>query len=86
MSWLAENCPRLAKARDDLLRRREYDRAIERSRTTALLEAQRVLAHRELQLVRALATGDGRYIAVRQRKLDASRRKVAALSRRQVVA
>lgn len=81
MSWLRDNCPRLVKARDDYLRHQEYARTIERNRTNALLEAERVLAHRELQLVRAFATDDARYIAQRERKLDAIRRQVARLRR-----
>ena len=80
MSWLRENCPRLARARDDLLRLREDARQAERRRTTALLEWERVLAHRELQLVRAYNTGNGRYITERQRKLDVARRQVARLN------
>jgi predicted transcriptional regulator len=86
VTWLADHCPRLARAQEAARRFAGYDRAIERSRTTALLEAQRVLAHRELQLIRAMATNDAGYIAERARKLDASRRRVAALSQRQVVA
>lgn len=80
MSWLRENCPRLAKACDDHRRFQEYARIVERNRINALLEAERVLAHRELQLVRAFATGDAEYIERRQRKLEASRRRVARLS------
>ena len=41
--------------------------------------AERNLAHRELQLVRAQATGDGRYIARRERLLDAAKQRLAYL-------
>jgi hypothetical protein len=76
---LADRCPRLAKARDDHERHVRDDRQAARQRSDALLSAERNLAHRELQLVRAMHTGKGRYIAERQRKLKAARRKVAIL-------
>lgn len=80
MSWLADNCPRLARARDDLLRHREQARQAEIRRTTALLEWQRVLAHRELQLQRAFHTRSLSYIRERERKLEVARQHVARLS------
>jgi hypothetical protein len=76
---LAARCPRLAKARDDHERQVRDRRQAARQRSDALLSAERNLAHRELQLVRAFHTGKGRYIAERQRKLDAARRKVKIL-------
>lgn len=78
---LASVAPRLARARDqheaDIAARWQY----ERLRTMKLLEAERVLAHRELQLVRAFATGRGRYIRYRQDKLAEAQRKVERWSK-----
>jgi hypothetical protein len=79
MTWFDENCPRLAKATSDFYRHREYERQIERNRTTALLGAQRLLAHRELQLVRAFNTRDPKYIRRREQKLRAARSMVNRL-------
>lgn len=77
---LADRCPRLGRARDDLLLRRDrFDRE-ERRRTNRLLRAERLLAHRELQLIRAGFRNERRYVALRQRKLDAARRLVDQLS------
>lgn len=80
MSWLTENCPRLAKARDDLLRQREIAYQAEIRRTTELVRWQRILAHRDLQLQRAFHTRNSRYIAQRQRKLEQAQAHVARLS------
>lgn len=79
MSALASIAPRLARARDQ---RVSELRAIERRRRIAqgqLLGVERLVAHRELQLVRAQATGNGRYIAARHRKLAAAERALARL-------
>lgn len=79
---LSEIAPRLARARDQRVARLRYE-AAERARYRRLsLKAERLIAHRELQLVRAYATGDGRYIAARQRKLAAARRELAAVEER----
>lgn len=73
MTWtafdLAAQCPRLARAhrerRAELVAEREARFRARRMHQDAL----RILAHRELQLIRACATGDGRYIVRRQAKL-----------------
>lgn len=39
-----------------------------------LMEVEALVAHRDLQLHRAIATGRGSYIAVRERKLKAAQR------------
>jgi hypothetical protein len=44
-----------------------------RHRARLELRAERRLAHRELQVVRAMATGNGNYIAQREAKLAAAR-------------
>lgn len=70
MSWLAENCPRLHRATQQeraIARAREARR---RAKSTQLLHLQRLVAHRELQLIRAEAKGQSRYIRVRRGKLD----------------
>jgi hypothetical protein len=69
MGWLADNCPRLSRAH-----RAAVEEALAESRRRRRLRAQvhraeALVAHRELQLVRAWRTGSGGYIDVRQRKL-----------------
>ncbi len=69
---LYQVAPRLAKARDE--RREELRVAAVRRRRVAdlILKAERLVAHRDLQLVRAYDTRSSRYIAERQRKLKAA--------------
>jgi hypothetical protein len=43
------------------------------------LALDRLVAHRELQLVRAYGTGNGKYIRARERKLAEARRRRARL-------
>lgn len=75
---LAVLAPRLTAAYRDSIRVARQ-RAICRAR---LLEAERLLAHRELQLTRSesnrRARRDGRYMRYRQQKLERARRAVAA--------
>lgn len=47
------------------------------------LRLDRLVAHRELQLVRAEASGHGDWIAVRRRKLEEARSALARLEERQ---
>lgn len=71
MTFLHEIAPRLARARDAWV-------ATERTRVrleTKRLQADRLLAHRELQDVRAANTGNRKYIRHRRRKLEAARAK-----------
>lgn len=77
MTALADFAPRLARAHAQ--RREELRRgaAAERHRVTMLDKAERLVIHRELQLIRAGRTGDARYIKRRQDKLDAARAQVA---------
>lgn len=75
--------PRLAKARDQFLalQRQENEHRIwlinERHRL------QKLIAHRELQVLRAGATGDRRYIKRRQDKLDHARAELQRLEQRE---
>lgn len=62
MSWFRDNCPRLAKAADQ-------HNARYRLRRDQLFRAERLLAHRDLQLQRSFHSRSGKYIAERQRKL-----------------
>lgn len=81
MSWLTANCPRLAKARDDhnrWLHERCHDRLVH---ADLLYRAEKLLAHRELQAIRAGATSDARYIRKREGKLLAARALVDQLRR-----
>lgn len=72
MSWLRENCPRLywaATEQRQLLVGRER-RARQKRRQLENLE--RLVAHRELQLLRAGTTRDRRYVDARAAKLAAA--------------
>lgn len=71
---LASLAPRLALARDQhnaMVADRE--RQILRLQHE-LLPLERLVAHRDLQLIRASAIGRGRYIDARRRKLTAAQR------------
>lgn len=71
---LRDIAPRLARARDALvaqMRQERIDRHLHRKRD---LELERLVAHRDLQLVRAMNTRNGRYIKERQRKLREAQR------------
>lgn len=76
---LASIAPRLALARD------QHNRiTAEHERKRAALvrkihQTERLVAHRELQLIRAGHTGDPRYIGCRQRKLAAAERSLNRL-------
>lgn len=82
MSWLAANCPRLAKARDEYLAERERAWQTERRRLSQQLQLERLVAHRELQYLRVAATGDRRRVAERARKLAAAERDLERVRRR----
>lgn len=71
---LATRCPRLARARDGYLVDRARAAAWERRMDYERLRLDRLVAHRELQLVRAYTTRDWRYIRERQRKLTEAQR------------
>lgn len=66
---LADIAPRLAKARDQHNERVRVQRVERWKARDTVLHCEQRVAHRELQLVRAQATGSGRYIAERERKL-----------------
>lgn len=74
MSWLVENCPRLARAHQT--QRLIVDARSRRARKKRdqLLQLERLVEHRELQYQRAAAVGDRRYIARRHDKLQRARR------------
>ncbi len=71
---LSDVAPRLARARDEWEDMAREHRRQARVRATKRLQVERLVAHRELQLLRAGASGNRRYIAERQRKLDAALR------------
>jgi len=73
--------PRLGLARDQFLAEREALAKAQRRRANALLRLQWLVAHRELQLLRAGATDKRRYIATREKKLAAARRELDELLR-----
>lgn len=68
--------PRLCAAYDGLQRDRYRAARGRRHARGKVLECERLVAHRELQLVRAAETKSGRYIAARRRKLDQARAKL----------
>jgi hypothetical protein len=74
---LHDIAPRLARARDHLvaqLRRERDERRWHRERE---LHLEWLVAHRDLQLVRAGNTRNGRYIRQRQQKLEQAERLLA---------
>ena len=71
---LSDVAPRLARARDEWEAIAREHRRQARIRATKRLQVERLVAHRELQLLRACATGRRDYIAERRRKLDAALR------------
>lgn len=72
-SVLAAIAPRLARAYYAERNHIEAEAAYERFRRNKQLAAERLVAHRELQLQRSYWTQSPRYIAERQRKLAAAR-------------
>jgi hypothetical protein len=71
--------PRLAKARDARVLELRAEAWARRRRMRQELALDRLVAHRELQLVRAYGTGNGKYIRARERKLAEARRRRARL-------
>lgn len=80
---LGDVAPRLALARDQWVAEQERFARRERQRAARRLHLEWLVAHRELQLLRAGARCRSRsqreYVAQRQRKLDAARRELADL-------
>lgn len=74
---LAEMCPRLSRAHRDERDRRRVGFAHRRFLRERVSRAERLVAHRDLQLVRASATRSGAYIAERERKLNAAHNQLA---------
>lgn len=74
---LADRCPRLALARDQRLQQLRDESHMRLVRLQQRYRLERLVAHRELQLIRAEAKGAGKYIAVRQRKLVEARAELA---------
>jgi hypothetical protein len=70
MTSLAVMCPRLALARDQRLEELYEERAERMRCLKRLAHLEYVVAHRELQVIRAYATGKPKYIAARVRKLE----------------
>lgn len=82
MTWLIENCPRLATARDQRCTEMDAERTERRRCRDALLRSENLVAHRELQLLRAHARGQRGYILRREHKLKAAQRQLAYWTRR----
>jgi hypothetical protein len=69
--------PRLALARDQHNALVSEQDRLRHVRIAKTLDCERLVAHRQLQLQRAFVTGNGRYIAHRQKKLQAAERALA---------
>lgn len=65
--------PRLARARDEREAEHRQDVVKEMRLIDARLRADRLLAHRELQDIRAIYTKNPKYMRYRRRKLDVAR-------------
>lgn len=81
---LASIAPRLAKARDELVGERRRACVRRKMLREAVAKRERLVAHRELQLIRAGAVRSrtaGRYVSERWSKLDQAKRELAYFAR-----
>jgi hypothetical protein len=74
---LATVAPLLARARDQRVAELGRERELRRRARDLVTETERIVAHRELQLVRALGTRNRDYMKHRQRKLAEAHRRLA---------
>jgi hypothetical protein len=79
---LASVCPRLALARRQRIVELVEERHARHLARWDLQHAEWLVAHRDLQLVRAGATGRRAYIEIRERKLAAAREQLARVRAR----
>lgn len=79
---LATRCPRLAKAHRDRHAEMWQQRRARRQARARLLHTEWLVAHRELELCRAQASGSRRRIDDRARKLGQAMRELAQAQRR----
>lgn len=73
-SWLRDNCPRLALARDQHIAWLAAESHAAARRAHERYKAEKLLAHRELQFLRAGGGRSRKYVAERARKLAEARR------------
>lgn len=78
---LADVAPIIAAARDAFLAQRAADTERRRYLRDRVLHLQWLVAHRDLQAVRALQTRNRKYIGMRQRKLEAAKAELACYQR-----
>lgn len=78
---LADVAPRLARARDQHEARIAAERKRQRKLAHERLRLERLIAHRELQLLRAGTTRSQWYVDVRARKLASAQRALARLEK-----
>lgn len=71
---LHDIAPRLARARDQLVAERRQARKYRAWLRNCVLDAERILAHRELQVIRGRR---GKYIARRHRLVEEAKRELA---------
>lgn len=76
---LADVAPRLALALEDYKAEAAWDKAQRMRFSDRKLHYEALIAHRELQLIRAQYKGNRKYIAKRQRKLVEAHEEMAAL-------
>lgn len=79
---LGSVAPRLALAHRERRAELAAERAARRHARNAVLRWEWIVAHRELQLVRAGATGDGRYIDRRRHKLAVAEKRLRSARQR----
>lgn len=79
---LREIAPRIALAQEQLIAELQWKARRRRWLRDRLWRAQWTVDHRDLQLQRAQATGDARYIARRQAKLQRAQKELRRLQRR----
>lgn len=76
---LRDVAPRLALARDQWVHAVWLEGRRQRKLAGLILDAERLVAHRDLQLVRSYSTGSSTYIRVRQDKLKVAVAKLEQL-------
>lgn len=83
---LIDIAPRLGRARDQLIAEAKRQRYLRSERRRLHLKLIWLVDHRDLQLARASATGKGRYITERRKKLDQARRQLERFERDEGIA
>jgi hypothetical protein len=80
-SRIGQFAPRLTRARDQLVEERRLGRRRRGWLRDRVLDAERLVAHRELQLIRESDRGSAFKVRRRSRLLDEARRELASYNR-----